>query len=297
MTLSIGIVPVNSGAYMSQNYLTEFGQLAEDLGYESLWTFEHVIIPEEYTSKYPYNPKGKLAISGQENFVDPLVAISFLAAVTKKIRFGTGVNILSQSNPLYLAKQVSSIDYLSNGRLRFGVGVGWLEEEFNALGVKFENRGVRADEYIDSMRSVWTGELTNIDGEFVKWNGFRMRPTPKQVNSKTKQTTVPIIIGGTSRAAIKRAVIRGDGWYVIHRDLAHFRELMADLQQECASIGRDIKELEITAYWNYGREGLDGARAYEEAGVHRLLINTAALRMGDPKTAAESFAEEVLSKL
>ena len=172
MTLSIGIVPVNSGAYMSQNYLTEFGQLAEDLGYESLWTFEHVIIPEEYTSKYPYNPKGKLAISGQESFVDPLVAISFLAAVTKKIRFGTGVNILSQSNPLYLAKQVSSIDHLSNGRLTFGVGVGWLEEEFNALGVKFENRGVRADEYIDSMRRVWTGELTNIDGEFVKLNGL-----------------------------------------------------------------------------------------------------------------------------
>ena len=293
MALSVGIVPVNTGAYIDQNFLTEFGKLVEDLGYESLWTFEHVIIPEKYESIYPYNPKGKIALSGQESFVDPLVAISFLAAATQKLRFGTGVNILSQSNPLYLAKQVSSIDHLSGGRLSLGVGVGWLEEEFKALGVPFSRRGARADEYLDGMRSVWSGEVTNIDGEFLSWKGFRMLPTPAQRNPGTGRPTVPIIIGGTSKAAVRRAVKRGDGWYVIHRDLEHFRELMTKLRSECEIQERNINDLEITAYWNFGREGLEGARAYEEEGVHRLMINTAALRMGDPMTAAKRFAEEV----
>lgn len=297
MALSVGIVPVNSGAYIGQNFLIEFGKIVENLGYESLWTFEHVIIPEEYKSIYPYNPKGKIALSGQESFVDPLIAISFLAAATQKLRFGTGVNILSQSNPLYLAKQVSSIDHLSGGRLSLGVGVGWLEEEFKALGVPFNRRGPRADEYLDGMRQVWSGEVTNIEGQFLSWNGFRMLPTPAQLEPGTGRPAVPIIIGGTSDSAIRRTVKRGNGWYVIHRDLEHFRQLMTRLRSECEKQERDISELEITAYWNFGREGLEGARAYEEEGVHRLLINTAALHMGDPISAAKRFAEEVFPNL
>ena len=115
MTLGVGIVPINAGPFIGPGFLTEFGKLAEDLGFESLWTFEHVVVPEQYNSVYPYNPSGKLSLSGAVECVDPLIALSFVAAVTQRLKLGTGVNILTQANPLYLAKQASSIDHLSGG--------------------------------------------------------------------------------------------------------------------------------------------------------------------------------------
>ena len=289
--MKIGVVPVNAGPYLSPGYMGQFGRLLEDLGYESVWTFEHVIVPEQYSSVYPYSPTGKLALTPSAAFVDPLIALTWVAATTEHLRLGTGVNILTQTNPLYLAKQASSLDYLSNGRLMLGLGVGWLAEEFAALGVPFEDRGARADEYIDAMTAAWTGETVNFSGRFLNWHGWSMRPTPVQ------QPRVPIVVGGTSAAAIRRVVKRGDGWYVVHRDLEHFTQLMDQLRAECDRQGRDIAELEITAYWNYQREGLDGAEVYRDAGVQRLLVNAQALRMGDPETAVRQFAEEVMTQL
>ncbi|MDH4146982.1 MAG: LLM class F420-dependent oxidoreductase [Acidimicrobiia bacterium] len=295
--MKVGVVPVNGGPFIEPGVLTSFAQLVESLGYESVWTFEHVIVPDQYSSVYPYNPSGKLAISGSDRFVDPLVALTWVAAATERLRLGTGVNILSQANPLYLAKWASSIDHLSGGRLMLGVGVGWLREEFEALGVPFERRGPRADEYIDAMSAAWRGETVEYRGEFVDWHGWSMQPTPTQRPGRSGDPRVPIVVGGTSPAAIRRLVARGDGWYVIHKDLDEFRTLMAAMRAECERQGRDPSELEITAYWNHHREGLDGARAYEEEGVHRLLVNTAALRMGKPFEAVQRFADEVLSQL
>lgn len=298
--MKVGVVPVNTGGYLAPGFLGRFSRLLEELGYESVWTFEHVIIPDDYDSVYPYNPKGKLTVSGSDRFVDPLIALSWAAATTERLRLGTGVNILTQVNPLYLAKQASSIDHLSGGRLMLGLGVGWLKEEFDALGVPFEDRGARADEYIDAMRAAWTGETVELRGRFVDWHGWKMQPTPAQQASGPDgggRPGVPVVVGGTSAAAIRRVVARGDGWYVIHRDLEHFAELMGKLRAECERQGRDPASLELTAYWNHGREGLDGARAYEDAGVSRLLVNAHALRMGDPETAVRRFADEVLSKL
>ncbi len=289
--MHVGIVPINSGYYIEPRFITRFAPLLESLGYESVWTFEHVIVPENYSSTYPYNPSGKLALAGGDRFVDPLIALSWVAACTERLRLGTGVNILTQTNPLYLAKQASSIDHLSGGRLMLGLGVGWLKEEFDALGVSFDERGARADEYLDAMTQAWSGEPVDYRGRFVDWHGFRMLP------ASTQQPRVPIVIGGTSAAAIRRVVARGDGWYVIHRDLEHFHELMAALRAEGDRQGRDVSELEITAYWNYHREGLDGAKAYGEAGVHRLLVNVQALRMGQPEEAVKRFADEALQHL
>ena len=289
--MKVGVVPINAGPYLAPGFLGRFAKLAEDLGYESLWTFEHVIVPEHYESVYPYNPSGKLAVGADGQFVDPLVALTWVAAGTERIRLGTGVNILPQVSPLYFAKQASSIDYLSNGRLMLGLGVGWLKEEFDALGVPFERRGARADEYLDAMTAAWSGERIDFRGEFVNWTGWSMQPRPVQ------RPRIPIIVGGTSPAAVRRVVKRGDGWYVIHRDLEHFRELVGRLRAECDRQGRDPATLEITAYWNYHREGLEGAAAYQEAGVQRLLVNTAALRMGKPEEAIERFAEAALAKL
>jgi probable F420-dependent oxidoreductase len=289
--MRVGVVPVNAGPYLGPGVLGSFGRLLEELGYESVWTFEHVIVPDRYDSVYPYNPSGKLAVSGSDRFVDPLIALTWVASQTERLRLGTGVSILPQQNPLYLAKQASSLDHLSGGRLMLGLGIGWLREEFEALGVPFERRGERADEYLDAMTQAWSGRTVDVRGDFVDWHGWSMQPTPVQ------QPRIPIVIGGTSPAAIRRVVARGDGWYVIHRDLEHFRSLMAQLRAECERQGRDPSELEVTAYWNHHREGLDGARAYEDAGVSRLLVNVQALRMGRPEEAVRRFAGEVMAKL
>lgn len=288
--MDVGVVPVNTGHYINPGVLTSFAELTEELGYESMWTFEHVIVPNNYDSVYPYNPSGKLAISGVQSFVDPLIALTWIAARTERIRLGTGVNILSQVNPLYFAKHCSSIDHLSGGRLVLGLGVGWLKEEFDAIGVPFEERGPRADEYIDAMTAAWSGEEVNFKGQFLDWHGWQMLPPTVQ------RPRIPIVIGGTSAPAIRRVVAKGDGWYVIHKDIDEFRQLMDRLRAECDRQGRDVSELEITAYWNYHREGIEGAQAYADAGVKRLLVNLHALRLGEPFEALRAFAAEALPR-
>lgn len=293
--MDVGVVPVNGRGFLEAGELARMARLVEGCGYESMWTFEHVIVPDRYDSTYPYSPTGKLAVSSEDPFVDPLVALAWVAASTDRLRLGTGVNILPQVNPLYLAKQASSIDYLSGGRLMLGLGVGWLKEEFDVLGVPFEARGARADEYIDAMRAAWSGDPVDKRGEFVDWHGFRMIPTP--VQRRDGVGAVPVIVGGTSAAAIRRVVTRGDGWYVIHRDLEHFAELMSALRAECDRQGRDPDTVELTAYWNHAREGIAGAETYRAAGVGRLLVNLFALRMGSPADAAQRFAQEVLPQV
>ena len=288
--MKFGIVPINLREFTDPAMVIPFVQKAEALGYESVWTAEHVIIPKQYDSVYPYNPDGKLPFKPDAPIIDPLVALTFIAAATTTLRLGTGVNILPQMSPLYLAKWASSIDHLSQGRLMLGLGIGWLREEFAAIGVPFARRGKRANEYLEALKAVWTGEEVDFRGEFVNWQGFTMRPTPAQAGG------VPLVIGGITAPAIRRTVAYGDGWYVIGKDLDDYRAHMQALAEECARQGRDKQELEITAYWNYYGEGLDSLAVYEDLGVHRLLVNMHALRAGDVTTALERFADEVVAK-
>ena len=170
-----------------------------------------------------------------------------------------------------------------------GLGIGWLEEEFAALGAPFEKRGKRADEYLEALQAVWTGEEVNYQGEFVNWQGFMMRPKPAQAGG------VPLVIGGVSKPAIRRTVQYGTGWYVIGKDLEEYRAHMKTLAEECARQGRDPKELEITAYWDYYNQGIDSLSVYEELGIHRLLINVHALRQSSADAALEQFANDVIA--
>jgi len=288
--MKFGIVPINVDVFAEPDMLVPFVQRAEALGYESVWTAEHVIIPKQYSSVYPYNPSGKVPFRPDAAIIDPLIALTYVAASTKQLRLGTGVNILPQMSPLYLAKWASSIDYLSQGRLMLGVGVGWLKEEFEAIGVPFARRGKRADEYLQALKQVWTGEEVNYHGEFLNWQGFMMRPRPAQPGG------IPLVIGGVTPAAIRRLVRYGDGWYVIGKDLDDYRAHMRAFHDECQRQGRNPSEIEITAYWNYYVEGRESLAVYKELGVHRLLVNMRALRDRDVTTAMERFGEDVVAK-
>jgi probable F420-dependent oxidoreductase len=283
--MKFGLIPINIGID-SMEQMTDLAQLAESTGWESVWTFEHVIIPMEYQSKYPYRADGRMAAAPDMVLIDPLIALSAIAAATKTIRLGTGVNILSQTNPLYMAKQAASLDMLSAGRFMLGVGIGWLREEFEALGVPFERRGARFDDYVVAMKKVWSGEVVEHDSDFLSWHGFKSYPIPAQ------KPHLPIIMGGNKGKIYQRIARHGDGWFAPTADPAELRAARADIAAACAEAGRDPSEIEITCMWP-GQGGKDAVASLAEVGVHRLVVPLFALG-GDPAAGLRRLADEVI---
>jgi probable F420-dependent oxidoreductase len=188
--MKFGLMFVNTGMGSTAAGAKQLAQRAERLGFESLWTVEHVLVPSGYESKYPYDPSGKMA-GGAEAFdlPDPLIWLAYVAAATERIKLATGILILPQRNPAIIAKEVATIDALSGGRVILGVGVGWLEEEFNALGVPFADRGRRLDDYVDAMRALWSGEKASVHSTYANFDDCISLPRPAN-------GTVPIVIGG-----------------------------------------------------------------------------------------------------
>jgi len=282
--MKIGIIPVNIGIEKTE-HMVGLAQLAESVGYESVWTFEHVIVPLDYKSKYPYSESGKMGGEPENNFIDPLIALSYVAASTKTIRLGTGVNILSQANPLYVAKQTASLDMLSGGRFMLGVGIGWLEEEFNALGVPFEKRGARFDDYVAAMRKVWSGDEVNHQSEFINWEGFKSYPLPAQ-------NPMPVVMGGIKGKIHQRIAQQGNGWFAPSSDPTELKSHFDKIKAECDKVNRDFSEIEMTCMWT-GQGGKDAVETLAAAGIHRLVVPLFALG-ADPIAGIQKLAEEVI---
>lgn len=282
--MKFGLIPVNIGV-QSPEQIVELAQLAESLRFESVWTFEHVIVPLDYASKYPYNPTGKMGAAPETNFVDPLIALSVVAQATSTIRLGTGVNILSQVNPLYMAKQAASLDFVSGGRFMLGVGIGWLKEEFDALGVAFERRGARFDDYLVAMKKIWSGEVVEHDSDFLTWHGFKSYPVPIQ------KPHLPVIIGGSKGKIFERIAKHGDGWFAPTGG-DELKTSLDTLRTICAAVGRDFTEIEITTMWP-GQGGNEAVQALADMGVGRLVVPTMALG-ADPVEGIQKLAAEVI---
>ncbi|CAM9496175.1 unnamed protein product [Discosporangium mesarthrocarpum] len=287
--MKIGLIPVNVGV-SSAEAMIGMAQLAERVGFESVWTFEHTIVPLDYESKYPYSPSGKMGTTPETNFVDPLIALSAVAAQTKTIRLGTGVNILSQANPLYVAKQAASLDFVSNGRFELGVGIGWLKEEFQAAGTPFERRGARFDDYVQAMRKVWSGDVVEHKSDFLDWTGFKSMPTPIQ-------DPFPVVIGGTKGKAFERTARYGNGWFAPTASPDQLAPLLDELAAACETVGRDRAEIEVTAMWFPNPEDLSDVDRYTELGVSRLITPLPAIVKGNPIESLEAFGENVVAKL
>jgi len=205
--MKFGLRYCNTGRYVDPARAIELMQAAEQAGFESAWTVEHTVVPAGYRSAYPYSNDGKMA-GGVDDFPlpDPLIWLAFVAAATTTIKLATGILILPQHNPVLVAKQVATLDHLSRGRVLLGIGVGWLKEEFDALGASFDDRGERTDEYVHAIRALWTQTKPTFHGSYVDFSGAYCRPQP--VNG-----TVPIIVGGHSTAAARRAGRLGDGFF------------------------------------------------------------------------------------
>jgi probable F420-dependent oxidoreductase len=283
--MKIGIVPVNVGVARAE-HLVGLAQKAEEVGIESVWTFEHVIVPLDYASRYPYSPTGKMGATPETNFVDPLIALATIAASTERVRLATGVNILPQTNPLYLAKQAASLDFVSNGRFMLGIGIGWLKEEFEALGVPFEKRGARYDDYIVAMKKIWSGEEVEHSSEFIEWSGFKSYPVPVQ------QPHLPLVIGGSKGNAFRRVARFGDGYFAPNGGVEQMASLLKQLDEACREEGRDRSTIEITGMWAYAHEGTDVLKAYEDLGVDRLVVPLFALGDSNPISGLEKLAKD-----
>lgn len=281
--MKLGIVPINIGA-PSGAHMIQAAQGAEALGYESVWTFEHVIVPVNYDSKYPYNDSGKMGAPPETNFVDPLIALTAIAASTSTIRLGTGVNILSQVNPIYMAKQAASLDFVSNGRFMLGVGIGWLREEFDALGVPFERRGARFDDYVQGMRKIWSGDVVEHESDFISWSGFKSYPLPVQ-------NPFPVVMGGVKGKIFERTAKYGNGWFAPAGAPDEMKGHLENLRKACDDIGRDMSEIEITCMWP-GMGGKAFLGELEAVGVHRAVVPM----MGpDSADRLQQIAEDVIA--
>ena len=254
--LKFGVTSINTGATSYPEALVSLAQAAETAGFDSLWAGEHSVLAESSTRMPATN-----------RILNPVVALTFVAAHTRTIRLGTGVLLLPQHQPLILAKELATLDVLSGGRLMVGVGVGWSEEEFEALGVPFHERGARADEYLDAMRAIWSEEKPAYHGRYVSFQGVQAYPHPVQ------QPTPPIITGGRAPAVIRRTIEQANGWYGFAFDLDETANVLAELRQASERYHRpaSLGELEISIAPGIPIDK-ETAQRFAELGVHRLIF-------------------------
>ena len=281
----------NTGPFTHPAKAVEMAQAAEAAGFESLWTVEHVVVPSEYASAYPYSPTGKMPGGEDSPIPDPLIWLTYVAAATTTINLATGILILPQRNPVVLAKELATLDHMSGGRLRLGIGVGWLEEEFDAIGVSFADRGRRNDEYVGAMRALWTQDKASFHGDHVNFDNCISRPRP--ING-----TVPIHVGGDTDIAARRAGRLGDGFFPAkgtHEELARVFDIVRDTARRH---GRDPDAIELTTGGGgaFGPNAINEVRALADLGVARVIV-PAFLFYSDSVAGLARYGDEVISKV
>ena len=221
--------------------LLKFSESAETLGFHSIWASDHVVLPIEETSLYPYTDDGRFTANAEDPQLDALILLSFLSSHTQKIKMGTSVLIAPYRNPILQAKMLASLDVLSNGRLICGLGVGWWKEEFAALQAPFENRGVATDEYIQIFKTLWEDNKPKFNGETYNFSDIAFFPKPVQ-----EPNGIPIWVGGHTKRAIRRTVKYGDAWHPTRLTPLKIKEMKPYLSEQCQIHERDINEITIS---------------------------------------------------
>jgi probable F420-dependent oxidoreductase len=286
--MKFALFACNMGPCADPKVAARVARAAEGAGFESLWVGEHVVLPDPQAPPSPVPPLTPM--------LDPTVALAFLAAHTESVRLGTGIIILPQRNPLVLAKELASLDVLSGGRLIFGIGVGYLKPEFDALGVSFAHKGARTEEYLRAMIAIWTMDQPRFEGRFASFAGVQARPQPAQ------KPHPEIVFGGHTPEAYSRAARLAKGWYGFALDVESTKKSIAGLRAACAKQSRRFEELEISVTPMPERERLvldrAAAERYAEAGVQRLILY--APRARDEASLLGAIAEvkgELIGKL
>jgi probable F420-dependent oxidoreductase len=237
--MRIGLHALGIGTGAQPEVIRAVAVAAEAAGFATLWSGEHVVMVDQPASRYPYSPDGQIAVPAAADWLDPLLGLSYVAAVTSRIELATGVLLLPEHNPVLAAKQAATLDVLSGGRLTLGVGIGWSAEEFTALGIEFSRRGPRTAEYVAAMRALWADDVASFSGEFVRFDAVRVNPKP------VRARRIPVVVGGNSDAALQRVAAFGDGWYGFNLTVDAALERAAALAGHCRQQGRSLDELTV----------------------------------------------------
>jgi probable F420-dependent oxidoreductase len=239
--MRLGVTVPNSGGLAAGDASVILAVLAEQLGFDSVWVVDHLILPHRSSQSYPYTRQQGVTLPADWAFLDPLITLAAIASRTERVLLGTGVYLMPLRHPIAAAKAAASLDVLSHGRLLLGVGLGWIKEEYEALGLPWEARGRLFDEQIDYVRALWRDAAPEFRGEFWQAGGFGFEPKPVK-------RTIPLLIGGKNDPARRRAAKRGDGWHLIDMSPDEVREARAALDQDCRAVGRDPAEVPISMY-------------------------------------------------
>jgi len=289
-----GVAIPHANAFAAPDALRAMARAVEDLGFDSIWVSDHIIVPEGSS----YIP---------ELMDEPLATLAFIAAETRHVTIGTSVLIVPYRDPVFTAKFLSTVDYLSNGRLVVGVGAGWLQEEFDALGVPFAERGPRTDEYLRVFRNLWETETSSFEGRWKSYSSMRMFPKA----APGRRGTIPIWVGGNGDPSIRRAAELGDGWHPINIGPAQFREAVARYHSACERFGRQRGPI-CLRHMPGGRTRPDGGgwplsgsageqaadiRAYAEAGLDELMLSLPARNLDDLLGRLRRFMREVAPRV
>jgi len=287
--MRFGVHLVAAGKMIEGEKIARVARRAEELGYDSLWVSDHIIFPTELRSPYPYSPDGKLPLDPTNPLLEPFTVLSYAAAVTKTIKLGTSVIIVPYRDPIVTAKIISSLDVLSNGRFIFGVGVGWLEEEFRVLRQNMRDRAAQTREALLAMKACWTQEDPEFHGKFFDFSGIKFAPKPKQ------KPYPPIWFGGNSMPALKRAVALGTGWHAVWETPEDVTEKAAILRDLCAKAGKNFAEFPLSINVNHKVPlTVENVKKYEAAGISMLFIPRFFQADADDMVKnLETFAKEV----
>jgi probable F420-dependent oxidoreductase len=269
----------------------EIARVGASAGFESIWGGEHVVRPAKITSLYPYSGDGQMPGEPETPIPDPLIWLAYVAAAAPSVQLGTCILILPQRNPLVLAKELATLDHLSGGRVELGIGVGWMKEEFEALGVPWERRGARTDEYLGALRALWAGPDAEFHGEFVDFEPATCSPRPAH-------GSIPIMVGGDSAAAIRRAARFGDSFFPGTDDPEVLARLIENLGTAAAAAERAPDSIGVSAI--FGRQMADpvaGAEQMAKIGVTRAMVPAFFFAGPGGLDRLAAFGENVIVKL
>src|ERR1700761_6402248 len=283
--MRVGLHALGIGPGAHPEVVRAVAMAAEAAGFATLWAGEHVVLVDEPKSCYPYSDDGRIAVPAAADWLDPLLALSFAAAVTTTIGLATGVLLLPEHNPVVAAKQAATLDVLSGGRFTLGVGIGWSAEEFAALGIPFAGRGRRTAEYVAAMRTLWAEDVASFSGEFTRFDSVRVNTKP------VRGRRSPVVLGGNSDAALGRVAAFGDGWYGFNLRADEVAGRIAVLTEQCQQRGRSAGELSVAVALSDGEPGMRPGLA--EAGVTELVV------VGEPPddpAQATAWVEELAGR-
>lgn len=286
--MKVGVANLGSGGLGGPEPFAQAVRDVEQFGFESIWTFEHICVPLKH-SPYPGTPDGQVPGGDKTAINEPMMQLTYAAALTSKLKLGTGAILLPLHHPLYLAKQLATLDVLSKGRVLFAFANGWCKEEYEALGIDWKKRGKRSDESIQAMRALWRDETSSFAGQQFHFQEVYSFPKPVQKDG------LPVIVGGYAPSAARRAGRLGDGFYPLIPDLAELKKSIALMRDEARKHGRNPDEIEITTI--APDPTLDAIKALQDLGVSRVNVRVPTSSPAEMHRGLEKIANSILAKL